>query len=239
MYYSSNLFLQKLHSLYPQTFRVPTKGTWHLIYSDCDYGAKWQFHVLDLDLAGFLDIHQLPRLPSLPGLDLWFSNDGFFSVREWDSDKILRLNSESLFEFFFELGLVLESGVKSKEFNVASSSRYHEWQSQQLFTGGITDIDLFRLNDSGHIVEIVEVKRSRVPLSRWSPYPADRGGYEILHKLSKKLSFRFSVVYYQFDPPRQYENIDLLKIFRKENGFKFVELGYFSFAQFVSGDYLE
>lgn len=221
VFYEGNALLDFLRSKAEETFLVPSKGTWHLVYSDEFYSPIWQFHVVDLDKADIDRVTELPDLPGIKGLDLVFDESGIFSVRDWTQQTWQEFDSDSLYEHFLALGLVTERNVKTKEFNSSSSSSYHNWQMNQRFLGGVTDIDLFRMDNFHTITEIFEIKRSKIALEDWRPYSADRGGYEILHQISKVCGIDFTILYYEFDPKKQLENFQTLQVFEKLDGFRF------------------
>jgi hypothetical protein len=237
-FYQDNALIRFLRSESSKNFLVPEIGTWHLIYGDEENNPIWQFHVLDLSSIAKNSLWQIPKFNLINGIDLFVHDAEHFELKRWSDGNTRHFNSDSLFEYYLELNLVKRKNVRTKRFNKASSSVYHEWQMNQLFIGGVTDIDLYRMDDSGNIVELIEIKRSRISLNEWSPFISDKGGYEILQNLALKLGISFTTIYYEFDPRRGLENIDRLQIFKKGIGFHFQKLGVVNLKDFVSGDYL-
>lgn len=220
-FYEGNALLDYVSKEGESNFIVPSSGIWHLVYSDDHYRPIWQFHVADLRRSSIGKLLGLPRFPGINGLDLAFDSAGKFSAREWPEEKWREFNSESLYEYFYGLGLVTAKNITTKRFNSASSSVYHIWQMNNKFIGGVTDIDLYRIDENRDVVELFEIKRSKISLEMWRPYVEDRGGYEILHNLAKMCNVDLTILYYEFDREKEIENINEIQIFKKLDGFRF------------------
>jgi DNA-directed RNA polymerase alpha subunit len=146
-------------------------------------------------------------------------------------------NGISLYEEYLKKNLVLDGSYKGKPFNSKASSSYHIWQSKQRFTGGITDIDLLRLDNKNNPIELFEIKRSKIAIDSWKPYYNDRGGYEILSTFCKIENLDFSIVYYHYSTEELIEDITKLMVMRKLEGFNFKKLGTYNLKEFIDGIY--
>lgn len=219
------------------SFFVPPTGTWHLIYSNSDYKPLWQFHVVDLDKANMINEIRLPRFEGINGLDLQFNADEEFYIRNWSENSWKEFSRNSLYEYFLDLGLVIEKNVTTKKFNSASSSIYHNWQMTNRFVGGVTDIDLYRFDRQNNINELFEIKRSRISIDKWEPYSADKGGYEILYQVAKTCGIDFTILYYEFNPTKNIEKFHEIQVFTKLEGFNFIKKERISIDRLIKHDY--
>lgn len=74
---------------------------------------------------------------------------------------------------------VVQSGIVQKSVNQYTSSSYHEWQRNHLGKITVSDFDLIK-NNNGKVQEIIELKRSKVPLNIWKPYENDYSNFALL-----------------------------------------------------------
>lgn len=236
-YYRGNGLLEDLRVAYPEIFVVPPVGSWHLIYSDDNLIPLRQFHVYDLSKQDNLSSSYLPKIDGIDGLTLSFDNQNRFYVGVWDASEQLEFDEKSLVEYFIGIGLITQRNFQAKAFNKSSSSKYHDLQMKHKFVGGVTDIDLYRKDSLGQIIEIIEVKRSKLNLHAWNPFFADKGGYEILANLAKQINVEFSTIYYEYSPEEGVEDFNQLMVFKKESGFKFRKVGPISLDDFISKRY--
>ncbi len=234
-YYRGNLLLDSL-ATYPFFF-VPSAGTWIVVYADTNHNPSLVLNVYENE--GIFDNKPTKNncFKEIPVGELIIKSDSSFAIRWRNHNKFRVVNSDELYSEFHNKNLVLSRNYVGKPFNSKASSAYHIWQSRTKFVGGITDVDLLRLDESGKPVEIIEIKRSRINPNSWKPYYQDKGGYEILENLCKKLSLNFSIIYYHFDPHMRIEDIQRLTLFRKKEGFSFVKVGSLSLDEFIHKKY--
>lgn len=234
-YYRGNLLLDSLVS-HPFFF-VPSVGSWIVVYADMNHNPSLILNVYESE--SLFDNRQRMNIlfEEIPIGELIIKSGNSFAIRWRSNDKFNVVNSDELYLEFLRRNLVLSRNYAGKPFNSKASSEYHKWQSSTKFVGGITDIDLLRLDEAGNPKEIIEIKRSRINPKDWKPYSQDKGGYEILDNLCKKLSLDFSIIYYHFDPNKRIEDIQRLTLFRKNEGFNFVKVGSLSLDEFIYKKY--
>ena len=231
-FYRSNALLEKLSKV--DTFFVPKEESWQLIYSDKNYNPILQLNVAVGDES---KISNFPRLFENDGGNLVVTGPDSFELQWWHKGNYECFNGKSLYDEYFKRSLVIESGITVKPFNKYSSSYYHDWQSKQKFTGGVTDVDALRLDNNGKVIEIMEIKRSRIPVKRWRPYSADRGGYEILSNLAELIGCKFTTIYYHFDPSISIENTDDLLFLDVKKNFNFTFLKFGNIENLIKFEY--
>lgn len=74
---------------------------------------------------------------------------------------------------------VVQPGTARKYVNQYLSSTNHDWQRNSLGQITVSDFDLVKFID-GEVKEIVELKRSKIPLNDWSPYANDYPNFALL-----------------------------------------------------------
>lgn len=234
-YYRGNLLLDYLSA--NQLFFVPANGTWIILYADTNDNALLMLRVYDNQ-----NLFETKRISTrwfedIPFGEIVIKESNSFAIRWQFQQKFQMVTQDELYLEFQKRNLVLSKSYLGKPFNSKASSRYHIWQSQNKFVGGITDIDLLRLDAVGNPIEIIEIKRSRISPEIWKPYFQDRGGYEILEKFCEKFSLEFSIIYYHFDPKNRIEDIQNLTLFRKKKGFNFERVGLKTLDDFLCKKY--
>jgi hypothetical protein len=109
---------------------------------------------------------------SLPFIWIRYANNSnIVQFYHDEENRIFNLSYDQLRECFESYGVV-ESGTPKKAVNQYTSSRYHDWQRSNLGRITVTDIDLVKFSGS-QIESIIELKRSKYPLDRWTPYSND------------------------------------------------------------------
>ena len=95
------------------------------------------------------------------------------SVRQWRM-----LEYDQLRDIYERYGVV-QPGTARKRVNQYTSSPYHDWQRSNLGRITVSDFDLIKYVD-GEVKEIVELKRSKIPLDTWTPYTNDFPNFALL-----------------------------------------------------------
>lgn len=143
---------------------------------------------------------------------------------------------------FHNYGLPTSNTPTQKAKNDRTSSAYHDWQRTSLGRDlVISDIDLWKLDKSGNVNTIFELKRSKIPIERWQPYPDDYKNFELLLKICKLTGIEFKISYNYMGPsgPR-IEDISKIKLFKLEfvnNKMQIIEQGIFPLNDFVKPDF--
>ncbi len=136
----------------------------------------------------------------------------------------------------------MSKGAAVKQINKQSSSSYHDWQRMAL--GGsitVSDLDLFRLDGDGNVIEVIEIKRSRVALNRWKPYAQDYDNFRLLGRFVAASGVPLTISYHLYSAgPLRKEDTRELTLWRVgvESRDLVTALGRVGFASFVRGDYL-
>lgn len=234
-YYRGNLLLKSLSN--NSIFFVPRPGTWNVVYADFKNNPSVILNIYENKDLFDVKFSKNNWFGDLQSGELIINGRNSFLIRWNHSHNFLEVNPDELYLEFLKRNLVVSKNYRGKPFNSKASSEYHEWQSHTKFVGGITDIDLLRINEEGVPTEIIEIKRSRIKPNEWYPYFQDAGGYEILDKLCSKLSIEFSTIYYHYDPKLGIEDIENLQLFKKKAGFNFEKMGSLSLKEFVEKSY--
>lgn len=123
------------------------------------------------------------------------------------------ISSEELKKRFAQYGLTMNRLSAQKSINDKKSSPYHEWQRENMGSSVVvSDIDLLRL-ENHEPREIIELKRSFIPLDKWKPYKADYNNFSLLSALAKERSLGFYIVYNYRKKTPLFDDISRLKIF--------------------------
>jgi len=235
IYYRGNRLLEHLSR--NTLFFVPVNGTWIVLYADTYNNPALILYIYDK--VSLFEENRISQkwFDNIPCGEIIIIGENKFAIK-WQHEKSFQsLDSAELYHEFQKRNLVLSNTYSGKPFNSKASSRYHIWQSRTQFVGGITDIDLIRLDGDGRPIEIIEIKRSRISSDTWKPYFQDKGGYEILQKFCEKFSLDFSIIYYHFDPRFGIEDIQNLTLFRKKEGFNFERIAALTIDDFVHKNY--
>lgn len=234
-FYRGNKLLAKLKTY--SNFICPPNGVWNLLYAN-----EKNYPVLNLRVYESNDLfdtykNAFPKFRSVPSSDLIIEGVDSFKVKWSDSKTFMSFNEDSLYEEYLQRNLILSGTYAGKPFNSKPSSAYHIWQSKRRFKGGITDIDLLRLDDKGDLIELIEIKRSKISINSWNPYYNDRGGYEILDNFCRLEGLELTIVYYFFSVNDATEDISKIVVIKKQKGFSFTRRGTYDLNDFISYSY--
>lgn len=202
-------------------------GTWLLIYGDERSTPKLLALVCEVD-----DIYKRPGTPEergaraaagvanclgLPLVLVRFTAGGE-RLMVWQSrtGRWERMTYDELRGVYESFGVVRQ-GTAGKRVNQYLSSSYHSWQRQSLGPVTVSDLDLIRLRN-GEAAEMIELKRSRVGLSSWTPYTDDYPNFAlIINAIAGSGSEIPFTLYYDLMPDgpagRRREDISRIKVF--------------------------
>ena len=118
-------------------------------------------------------------------------------------------------DWFAATGLAVKGRTTAKAINDASSSAYHNWQRENLGAIKVSDLDLLRLDpNTGRVVEILELKRSFIPLDKWRPYPEDFPNFNVVSNLAARVGARFTIAYnVRVKQPEFHDDVSRISLF--------------------------
>ncbi len=117
----------------------------------------------------------------LPFVCVRFKNNSN-EVLVWQPDKKdnawQRMTYDQLRDLYEEYGVV-SPGTPRKAVNQYVSSSYQDWQRGNLGRITVSDFDLVRFRN-GIVEEIIELKRAKYSLEKWSPFTNDYPNFALL-----------------------------------------------------------
>ena len=229
-YYTTNAVYQELEKHYDGTFVWASGSAWILLYSDSSASVKAlvfvsgkSSHGLNSEadsrlLAAEATARQLAVTGGIPFATILF-DDLAVEIDHVQLDTRLVTLSE-LKNWFFDKGLDVKTGSTRKAINSRESSAYHNWQRANLGAISVTDIDLIRLDHKGNrIIQLIELKRSFYPLSKWSPYSVDFSNFNAIESLAGRVHADFLIVYNVRHKDPWHDDASSLSVFSySENG---------------------
>jgi hypothetical protein len=135
-----------------------------------------------------------------------YASDGSFHYE--------KLTMHQLSLLFASFGLPVSNTHTAKYLNDRTSSAYHNWQRTSLGAAlTVSDIDLWRLRDTGEPETVFELKRSHFDLNRWQPFKDDYRNFRLISNLCNAAGLNFKIIYNQRVKTPFADKIDKLKIF--------------------------
>jgi hypothetical protein len=255
-FYSGTVLYDELARSGEGRFIWVSGDAWCLVYGDADASPKLAVFVeavreddvaarMARDRKAVRDaFFRLATAAGLPRLHVRFLVDSSLD-RVWlvDDERVQEeIPLQELASQFARAGVPVSEGAAIKQINKQSSSSYHDWQRMAL--GGsitVSDLDLFRLDGDGNVIEVIEIKRSRIALDRWKPYAQDYDNFLLLGRFLAASGVPLTISYhlYSAGPPRK-EDTRELTVWRVsvESRELVTALGQVDLATFVRGDYL-
>ena len=232
-YYRDNALLFKLKEIsgeLEQTW-IPAVGEWLLVYGDQKYLPKFTCHVKEANaLSLTLDPREINQLKLFDHISLTINALDEFEVT-FNDQTARTLNGDSLIELYISNLLINKGRPTWKGINKNSSSHYHVLQQRMNLIGGVTDIDLMRL-DPDHGNSFFELKRSYIEPDKWMPFHADIGAYKLLSGFAERNNGKLFIVYWKRQQNPWHEDLSKIKILQYVNSeFKFIE--YLNYSEFV------
>ena len=243
-YYKTNNVYDRLEAHSDHLFNWVAGNAWFLVYGDGDANpavnaAVWGETVpMPKDMLRLF--MELSSTASLPFACIRFDDaaDSITSVQlSVNGERSTDCTLEELRSRFASFGLPL-AGPRStaKAINDRASSAYHHWQRQNLGRITVSDIDLLRLSEDGTPAEIIELKRSIIPLHQWKPYPVDYPNFNLLSVFADQCDLALTIAYNVRHKNPFRDDASTLSIFDYKRE-QISHLGVVSFADFVSGKY--
>jgi len=247
-YYRTNAIYKSINEQNLGIFLAPKGNSWFLVYGDSSCAPKVIVFVYGSSISCDFDylerakngLSYLSLQQGIPFVTLSFDDsiEEVTSVTLVDGERAGEIPLNDLKTYFSKLGLSVKSGLCKKAINDARSSAYHGWQRENLGSIVVADIDLIRLGEDSNPIEIIELKRSYIPLSQWTPFRADYANFNLLSNLTIKNTCFFIILYNLrtkspwFDDP---SSVTLFKYYQSKGAEK---IGQYAFEDFVAGKYL-
>lgn len=228
-YYKSNAIYDYITENKIPQFKFVVGNAWQLVYRDNNCNPLLLIFAVGVSLK---DIDNSPShneveaynllltagaIANLPVRYVRFACD----VNEIDAVRVSdntfaykSLTMPELSELFKSFGLPVSNTRTAKYLNDRTSSAYHNWQRSSLGTAlTVSDIDLWRLSNTGKPEIVFELKRSYYDLKRWQPFPDDYRNFRLISNFCNKAGFEFKIIYNQRIKTPFEDKIDNLKIF--------------------------
>lgn len=165
-------------------------------------------------------------------------SDSFYLERGSINFQFNDISSGTLKTIFSEVGLNI-SGTTNKKINKNSSSKYHDWQRDNLGKDTVvSDVDLLRTNN-GEITEIIELKRSFIDIDKWKPFTADYSNFNLVGHAFVSQKIPFTIAYNKFTKTPYNDDTSKIKIFDCKFLNKQDYKGIFTLNDFLKGVYLD
>ena len=126
-------------------------------------------------------------------------------------------------------------GTAGKAINRASSSGYHGWQRQHLGNITAVDIDLVRMDPQGNPCQVIELKRSSIPMEKWAPFADDAKNFDLMGAFCKKAGVDFLLAFNEYCRSTLKDDLSRLKVFEYMSP-GFSELGQQSWEDWEKWD---
>lgn len=126
------------------------------------------------------------------------------------------------------------AGAASKPINRAGSSGYHMWQRTHLGSIRVVDIDLLRVPSDGGRCEVIELKRSSIPISSWAPFSADQPNFELMARFCARADTDFLLAFNEYDKQTLQDDLSQIKLFSYGSS-GFSPLGVLDWDGWVTG----
>lgn len=248
-YYKTNAICESIKKLNLDCFLVPNGNSWFLVYGDSSCVPKVVVFVYGCSVSrdtGYLrraenGLSYISSRNGIPLVSISFDDSiaEVTTVTLIDREHTNEISLDELKNYFSSLGLPVKNGLCKKAINDARSSAYHSWQRENLGSIVVADIDLIRLGEDFNPMEIIELKRSYLPLNQWAPFRADYANFDLLSRLAIENSCVFLILYNLriknpwFDDP----SVVTLFNYRKSRGPE--KIGEYNFQDFCDLKYID
>jgi len=232
LYYQSNALYDYLKRRNITKFEFTSKNLWQLVYGDSRANPKLLVVVSGVkareiyaepsaeERKACKRLKQLSSLTKVPMLFIRFTVDRDVEnvyIYNNKNKNFTVMTMDKLAQLYKEFGLPVRKGSTSKYLNDKASSAYHKWQRNSLGKDlSVTDIDLMKIDlTKDAIIEIYELKRSYISLSKWEPYEDDYKNFRLLGNLLSGTGIPLKIVYnVRKTKPNLNDDISKLKIFK-------------------------
>lgn len=252
-YYRSNAVYDRLASTSNHNFLWISGDAWFLIYGDGMGNPRLlafvATHHYRYDKRLILMAQSMSRLSNLPLVYIQFDGDATvidevrFAQYQVDVSAVFKtVDAEELKCKFKQFGIPVQEGLCQKAINDKSSSAYHNWQRRSLGRNMVvSDVDLIRVTEKNGMIqatEIVELKRSYIPLDTWTPFADDYPNFDLIAKLCEKLGIKMHIAYNVRTKSPFFDDCRYLSLFEYHyrNTIKVSKIKTLSFEAFVAGN---
>lgn len=225
-YYSHNAVYEEIEKRHCSNFLWAVGNSWVLLYGDNGAVPKLVVFVEGSSI-GELDDDRKDRLCKTRMLAQELAKRAGlpFGTIEFDdrTDQISKVflngasvEMDALRTWFSRFDLPVKAGGAAlKAINDASSSACHKWQRSALGRITVSDLDLIRIDvENGAPTSLYELKRSFIPLDRWSPYAKDYPNFNLTSDFASMAKVNFSIVYnFRRKSPSFFDDASRLSIF--------------------------
>jgi hypothetical protein len=249
-YYRSNAIYDHIKEKKIPLFKFVVGNAWQLVYGDNNCNPLLLIFAVGVPLK---DIDNLPSQDEVEAFNLLLTAGTIANlpvryvrfacdVNEIDTVRVTdntfaysSLTMPELSELFKSFGLPVSNTRTAKYLNDRTSSAYHNWQRNSLGKAlTVSDIDLWRISNSGKPEIVIELKRSYYDLKRWQPFTDDYRNFRLISNFCNKAGMEFKIIYNQRIKTPFQDKIDYLKIFSLNfsKNPPIVENGIFSLNEF-------
>lgn len=228
-YYKSNALYEYISSNNLHQFKFVVGDAWQLVYGDNSCNPLLLIlasGVLNAEIENFPSTQEQEAFnllsiaatkANLPIRYIRFASDvaEVENVRVSDASFVYStLTMPQLSQMFGSFGLPVSNTHTAKYLNDATSSAFHKWQRSSLGVAlTVSDIDLWRLSETGTPELVFELKRSYYDLPRWKPFTDDYRNFKLISSLCNLSGMQFKIIYNQRIKTPFTDKIDKLKIF--------------------------
>ena len=254
-YYRGTNLYDVLADRAPDRFVWVAGDAWCLIYGDAAAAPRLAVFVEAVPVASLSDTVTQARVKvrsaffaladgaHLPKMHIRFPTDrDLEAVVEGTGTGVANeLSLEDLRGRFEAAGVPVRSGAVTKAINRQSSSSFHEWQRATLGSEiTVSDVDLLRVDPEDRVAEVVEIKRSNIPLAQWSPFRDDYDNFRLVGGLADANRVPFTISYHLYAGLPRVDDPSRLSLWRVETGAEppVVSIGVFELQAFLDSRHL-
>ena len=162
-------------------------------------------------------VESIANQVGLPFMFVGFDEDALkmteVKIIDKTTNEIIKISTDELLEMYKNYGLFVDKSMSVKEINKSYSNVYQMWQMN---LGGrlvVSDIDLIKI-ENNQVKYVFELKRSKININSWKPYPADYHNFELISNVFANTDAKFYIVYNHRQEFPFVDDISKLKIFK-------------------------
>ncbi|WP_313584352.1 hypothetical protein [Acinetobacter variabilis] len=245
-YYTTNAIYEELNLVGNHNFIWTCGNAWTLIYCDTygnpmvivlAHGSSWIEQPEILNAINYMASKSNLPLMRIKFDDLAKEISTACIIKNSLSGTFSEISLEELKNIFSQLGLPVNTGVCGKYLNDSTSSSYHNWQRAALGRIKVSDIDLMRIDQQGHPLEIIELKRSYYGINRWQPFPDDYVNFNALLNMCCRCQIKMTIAYNVRHRSPFYDDSSQISIFSYQALNTPQHKGVYRFDDFKNGKY--
>lgn len=235
MYYRTNALYNYIREKDIRKFEYCSGDLWQVVYGNSYCEPKLLVvisgvNASDINLPisveeekAFRKILDIANQSNIPSMFIRFTVDqDMESVYKYtEKNEFQQISLEKLKDIYSKYDLPINNSQTGKYLNDRTSSAYHNWQRDSLGRNlKVSDIDMVKVDlNNNSILEVYELKRSKICLKDWKPYKDDYNNFKLLSNLFNKCveNIPFKIVYnYRCSDPWK-DDISRLKIFNVDS----------------------